>query len=113
MPGLPSHAAKAAQPQSLPTVPTQHAHMGLGMMGSGDCGAPAALHGLGRDEEMVQDCLIAAWCTANYSYEFRDGYKAYDSLHAHPAGSATPKGTEHREGMAEGQTHLRDEDPQL
>lgn len=83
------------------------------MMGSGDCGAPAALHGLGRDEEMVQDCLIAAWCTANYSYEFRDGYKAYDSLHAHPAGSATPKGTEHREGMAEGQTHLRDEDPQL
>lgn len=40
--------------------------------------------------------------------------KADDSLQAHPAGSATPKGTDRtRGGGRRARTHLRDEDPQL
>lgn len=61
--------------------------------------------GLGRGQEMAQRRLIAAWCTANYSSAFRDG--TCDSVPAHPAGSATPKGT----ATARGGTGRRTDTP--
>lgn len=85
----------ALLPQSLlPVLPIQCTPCDWGGQGLGNRSAAATLRGLGRDQEMVQDRLTAAWCVANYSCEFGDVYKAYDDLPAQPAGSATPKGTE-------------------
>lgn len=94
----PASQPRQPSPRASPRCPSSTLRRDWGRMGSGDCSAPATLCGLGRDQEMAQDCLIAAWCLANYSYVFGDAYKAYDNLPAHPAGSATPKGTDRTRG---------------
>lgn len=67
---------------------------------------------LGRGQEMVQDCLLAAWEMTAMSLEM-DIRHMMVSMHTQLAQQHPREQREHEEGMAEGQTHLRDEDPQL
>lgn len=98
---------------SLHNAPVQCVHTGRGgvMWRTGTAVLPAGEGGVSKRCSIA--CLLPGkWQITALSLEVHA--KADDSLQAHPAGSATPKGTDRTQGGGRrARTHLRDEDPQL